>query len=221
LRHAYASHALDHGAPIHLVQATLGHSSVATTTAYLPARPGDSSARFLAPETILHNSGQAALPSERPGVMDVMTAVNTAPGDRTMTSNNEQQTTIEQAAAPAKESKAGKAKGKAVAAPKRRHTAPGKGKSGKKATPAKKGTKAPKAAKGAKPAATRQGSKTDTVLTLLNRSEGATITELMTATDCQKHSVRGFLSGTVSKKMDLPLFSAKNDAGERVYRIEK
>lgn len=48
LRHAHASHALDHGAPIHLVQATLGHTSVATTSAYLHARPGDSSARFLA-----------------------------------------------------------------------------------------------------------------------------------------------------------------------------
>jgi integrase/recombinase XerD len=47
LRHAHASHALDHGAPIHLVQATLGHSSVATTSSYLHARPGDSSARFL------------------------------------------------------------------------------------------------------------------------------------------------------------------------------
>lgn len=47
LRHAHASHALDHGAPIHLVQATLGHSSVATTSNYLHARPDDSSARFL------------------------------------------------------------------------------------------------------------------------------------------------------------------------------
>jgi site-specific recombinase XerD len=48
LRHAHASHALDHGAPIHLVQATLGHSSVATTGRYLHARPNDSSARYLA-----------------------------------------------------------------------------------------------------------------------------------------------------------------------------
>jgi len=48
LRHAHASHALDHGAPIHLVQATLGHRSVATTSRYLHARPGDSSARFIA-----------------------------------------------------------------------------------------------------------------------------------------------------------------------------
>src|SRR3954470_1884159 len=48
LRHAHASHALDRGAPIHLVQATLGHASVATTGRYLHARPTDSSARYLA-----------------------------------------------------------------------------------------------------------------------------------------------------------------------------
>ena len=47
LRHAHASHALDRGAPIHLVQATLGHASVATTGRYLHARPSESSARFL------------------------------------------------------------------------------------------------------------------------------------------------------------------------------
>ena len=45
LRHAHASHALDRGAPIHLVQATLGRASVATTGRYLHARPTDSSAR--------------------------------------------------------------------------------------------------------------------------------------------------------------------------------
>ena len=48
LRHAHASHALDRGAPIHLVQATLGHASVATTGRYLHARPTDSSAKYLA-----------------------------------------------------------------------------------------------------------------------------------------------------------------------------
>jgi integrase/recombinase XerD len=47
LRHCHASHALDRGAPIHLVQATLGHASVSTTGKYLHARPGDSSARYL------------------------------------------------------------------------------------------------------------------------------------------------------------------------------
>lgn len=47
LRHCHASHALDNGAPIHLVQQTLGHSSVATTSRYLHARPNESSSRFL------------------------------------------------------------------------------------------------------------------------------------------------------------------------------
>lgn len=48
LRHAHASHALDRGAPISLVQATLGHASVATTGRYLHARPQDSSSKYLA-----------------------------------------------------------------------------------------------------------------------------------------------------------------------------
>ena len=47
LRHAHASHALDRGAPIHLVQATLGHASITTTGRYLHARPNDSSSRYL------------------------------------------------------------------------------------------------------------------------------------------------------------------------------
>jgi len=47
LRHAHASHALDRGCPISLVQATLGHASVSTTGKYLHARPDDSSARYL------------------------------------------------------------------------------------------------------------------------------------------------------------------------------
>jgi integrase/recombinase XerD len=48
LRHAHASHSLDRGAPIHLVQATLGHASVATTGRYLHARPTESSGKYLA-----------------------------------------------------------------------------------------------------------------------------------------------------------------------------
>src|SRR6202049_2373009 len=46
LRHAHATHALERGAAIHLVQATLGHASVATTGRYLHARPTDSLARY-------------------------------------------------------------------------------------------------------------------------------------------------------------------------------
>jgi integrase/recombinase XerD len=47
LRHSHATHALERGAPIHLVQATLGHASVATTGRYLHARPTDSSSKYL------------------------------------------------------------------------------------------------------------------------------------------------------------------------------
>jgi integrase/recombinase XerD len=47
LRHAHASHALENGAPLHLVQATFGHANIGTTGRYLYARPADSSSRFL------------------------------------------------------------------------------------------------------------------------------------------------------------------------------
>lgn len=47
LRHSHASHALDAHAPIHLVQQTLGHSTIATTGRYLHARPSDSSGNYL------------------------------------------------------------------------------------------------------------------------------------------------------------------------------
>lgn len=47
LRHSHASHSLDRGAPIHLLQKTLGHSSVAITEKYLHAKPTDSSGLYL------------------------------------------------------------------------------------------------------------------------------------------------------------------------------
>jgi integrase/recombinase XerD len=47
LRHSHVSHALDHGAPPHVVQKNVGHASLATTTGYLHVREGDSPARYL------------------------------------------------------------------------------------------------------------------------------------------------------------------------------
>ncbi|MBV8883647.1 MAG: tyrosine-type recombinase/integrase [Chroococcidiopsidaceae cyanobacterium CP_BM_RX_35] len=47
LRHAHASHAMDRGAPVHLVKETLGHANVATTGRYLHAQPTDSSSLYL------------------------------------------------------------------------------------------------------------------------------------------------------------------------------
>jgi hypothetical protein len=61
-------------------------------------------------------------------------------------------------------------------------------------------------------------SKQDRVITLLQRPEGATLDFLVGATDWQTHSVRGFLAGTVRKKLKLPLLSEKID-GVRTYRI--
>lgn len=48
LRHACASHSLDRGAPVHVVQQTLGHASLATTSRYVHARPGQSAGAYLA-----------------------------------------------------------------------------------------------------------------------------------------------------------------------------
>lgn len=56
-------------------------------------------------------------------------------------------------------------------------------------------------------------------LALLNRPDGATIADLIEATSWQQHSVRGFLAGTVKKKLGLTLTSSKDDGGLRRYRI--
>jgi integrase/recombinase XerD len=47
LRHAHASHAIEKGAALPVVQATLGHGNIATTSVYLHARPDTSSGLFL------------------------------------------------------------------------------------------------------------------------------------------------------------------------------
>jgi Protein of unknown function (DUF3489) len=97
----------------------------------------------------------------------------------------------------------------------RAHVAPNKAKSGKKATPPKKAPKGAKKATGA-----REGSKTAMILELLKRPGGATAKELLKATGWQPHSLRGFISGTLGKKMGLTVVSTKGEDGERSYSVK-
>lgn len=76
-----------------------------------------------------------------------------------------------------------------------------------------------RAKKAPKANGSREGSKTATILDLLKRAGGVTSKELMETTGWQAHSVRGFLSGTVGKKMGLKVVSAKGESGERSYSI--
>jgi hypothetical protein len=64
----------------------------------------------------------------------------------------------------------------------------------------------------------REDSKQQIVLNQLQGSEGTTIAAIMKTTGWQPHSVYGFLSGVVRKKLGLTLISKKTDIG-RIYRI--
>ena len=63
------------------------------------------------------------------------------------------------------------------------------------------------------------GGKGAKIVELLRRKEGATLGDLTKATGWQPHSVRGFLSAQVSKKLGLKLASTKREDGQRVYQI--
>jgi hypothetical protein len=153
--------------------------------------------------------------------MDVLTAVITAKGTNTMNTPNIESEAAGQAVAQAEAPKATK---KATGSARKPRVAPAKGKAEKKTTQAKKGAKKPKGAKAAKPAKREagpsEGSKAAKVLELLKRPDGATLKELMKATGWQPHSVRGYLSGTVGKKLGLKLESTKAENGERTYSVK-
>jgi len=78
------------------------------------------------------------------------------------------------------------------------------------------GKKASKAA-----TAPREGSKKAAVIAMLERKDGATLADIAKKMDWQNHTVRGFISGTLTKKMGLTIESTKNEAGDRVYRIAR
>jgi hypothetical protein len=110
------------------------------------------------------------------------------------------------------------------------HAAPEKAPAKKRATrkpgapKGQKNAKAPK--KASKPARTKEAtepraeSKGAKIVALLRRPKGATLTELAKVTGWQNHSIRGFLSGAVAKKMGLSVESAKREDGERVYSLK-
>ena len=176
-------------------------------------------------EPVLHESRQNGLdtahriaccsPSQIPeelacmsgpsGVMDVVTAVTTAKGDFNMTMSSSTDQALP--AAPADE---GRQSGKN--APRR---------SRRKATRGHKAAKGRVTSRGPKADGAREGSKTAAVLALLQRTKGATLAEIMDGTGWQAHSVRGFISGMIGKKMGLKVASARRDDGQRVYSLRK
>jgi hypothetical protein len=65
---------------------------------------------------------------------------------------------------------------------------------------------------------TRGGTKQEQVVAMLRRPKGATIAEIVAATEWQSHTVRGFFAGALKKKLGLTVISEKVGS-ERVYRI--
>jgi len=110
-----------------------------------------------------------------------------------------------------------------AAAPAKAPKAPMAAKGARKAAkPALVKAKATKTAK--KPATAkvpREFSKKAIVLDLLKRKAGATMAEIAKATDWQNHTIRGFISGTLTKKMGLAIESTRSESGDRTYRIAK
>jgi hypothetical protein len=147
-----------------------------------------------------------------------------------MTGNNmnTETTTVDKAAAVAEQAahvapeKASSKKGatRRQGEPKGQKTAKG-GKA--KAAATKKGAKGrrkavkPAQAKASAPRAESKGAK---ILEMIGRARGATLAEIMKATEWQAHSLRGFIS-TAAKKHSVKIESLKNEAGDRVYRIAK
>jgi uncharacterized protein DUF3489 len=136
-------------------------------------------------------------------------AVTTANGDYMTTLTIEDRTAHVPGAERAKPGK------KARVARKRAHVAPKRAKSAPKAKASKK---APK--DGGKAGSARDGSKAAKILDLLKRPEGASMKDLLKATGWQPHSVRGFLSGAIRKKMGMTVASTKTESGERTYSIK-
>jgi hypothetical protein len=134
----------------------------------------------------------------------------TAQGEAMISTTNQRETPQPAVNAAAKPTK------KARVAPRRANVAPTKPKVGKKAS-----RHAKKARKGAKKATDpRHGTKAAKIIDLLRQPGGVTSKELQRASSWQPHSIRGFLSGTIRKKMGLTVSSVEGEDGERRYSVE-
>lgn len=66
---------------------------------------------------------------------------------------------------------------------------------------------------------TRENTKQAQIIAMLQRPEGATISQIVEVTGWQPHTVRGTFSGAFKKKLGLTLSSSKDEHGQRVYRV--
>jgi hypothetical protein len=94
-----------------------------------------------------------------------------------------------------------------------------KAKAATPAAPTKKTT--PKAPAGGQDRTLREGTKQATMIAMLQRKSGATITEIVEATGWQQHTVRGAFAGALKKKLGLSITSEKLEGRGRVYRISE
>ena len=99
------------------------------------------------------------------------------------------------------------------------HVAPAKSKRNKDVPKSKRRHTARPAAKDPVSVA-REGSKKSEVIDLMRRSHGATLAEIMELTGWQAHTVRGFVSGTLIKKLGLNVESFRSNEKERTYRVK-
>ena len=113
-----------------------------------------------------------------------------------------------------------KAERKARVSPQAATGTPAKARARRNAQPAKKAPKPPKQPTARKTEGAREGSKTAQVVAMLQRKGGATLAEISAKMGWQKHTVRGFMAGTM-KKAGYAVESFRPEGGERTYRINK
>jgi hypothetical protein len=82
----------------------------------------------------------------------------------------------------------------------------------------KKSVPSPKTGKTPEPGKSTKQAK---IISLLKQSSGVSLPDLMKATGWQAHSIRGFISGTLKKRLSLNIISDTTSTGLRRYRISE